>query len=397
VPALQTCVAEHAVPQPPQLNGSFASFTQTPSQSVVPCGHWHWPLTHEAVAGHFVPHAPQLFVSVAAVMQALLQTVVPCGQVATQTPRLHSSPAAVLHARPQAPQFAGSCVTSMHVSLHATSPPEQPHRPPRHSSRPRQPVPHAPQFASSDFVSTQLPPHFVSPGPQVVSQTPELQTSPAPVLHVRPHVEQFAGSVAVFVQVPLHRTSPVRQAVTPASPPSRPPSVVLPSGFVVVPSGRAASVGVVAPSRPSPGVELPSLDPSPPPPSPGGASTSASSSLPQPGSTTTVARQPIIASRPSRRTRSRFIVFAFPPARPRLEHAQRTGPLQQRERRRSRIVHCGAHPRLAKRGRHLSIETRRTATRYTASTRQYSAENSGRATISGVSERITSGFCSRRT
>jgi hypothetical protein len=76
---LQTLPPVHAVPQVPQLAGSVAVSTQLPLHSVVPVGHWQLPL-HCFPFVQMVPHAPQLLRSVAMSTQTLPQSVAPSPQ-----------------------------------------------------------------------------------------------------------------------------------------------------------------------------------------------------------------------------------------------------------------------------------------------------------------------------
>lgn len=61
-PAVQTCPALHAMPQPPQLAGSLCVLTQTEPHAVWPVGHemTQRPPEHTWPELHAVPHMPQL-------------------------------------------------------------------------------------------------------------------------------------------------------------------------------------------------------------------------------------------------------------------------------------------------------------------------------------------------
>lgn len=68
-------MAEHAVPQAPQLVLLDESETQTPLQSVCPAGHAHDPFTHELPPPQVTPQPPQLKLSELVLTQAPLQSV----------------------------------------------------------------------------------------------------------------------------------------------------------------------------------------------------------------------------------------------------------------------------------------------------------------------------------
>ena len=65
------------------------------------------------------------------------------------------------HAFPQAPQFAGSAATSVHVPPQSISEPGQPHIPALHAVPAAHALPHVPQFALSVFVLTHAAPHII--------------------------------------------------------------------------------------------------------------------------------------------------------------------------------------------------------------------------------------------
>ncbi len=79
-------------------------------QNVVPLGQPpHTPLLHDWPLGHARPHAPQFAGSAMSATQWSVQKVVPLGQP-PHTPLLHAWPLG--HARPHAPQFIGSAMSA---------------------------------------------------------------------------------------------------------------------------------------------------------------------------------------------------------------------------------------------------------------------------------------------
>ena len=99
-----------------------------------------------------------------------------------QVPRKHFWSAA--HALPQAPQFASSKSTLVHVPPQSVPPFGQVQTPFSHDLPPLQTLPHAPQLLSSDWVLTHAPPQSVVPAGQVQTRfwqvRPPLQTMPQP-------------------------------------------------------------------------------------------------------------------------------------------------------------------------------------------------------------------------
>jgi len=149
-----------ALPQAPQLAGSFQTSMQTPPQTrPVQTGGVQTPAAQVSPAAQAWLQAPQLAASVEVSTQALQQSVPLVQVMALQTPAEQVCPAA--QARPHPPQLAGSVA-----------------------------------------VSTQVPPQGL-PLVQVTEtalQTPAEQVCPA--AHARPQPPQFAGSVAVSTQAP---------------------------------------------------------------------------------------------------------------------------------------------------------------------------------------------------
>src|SRR4051812_12196916 len=100
------------MPQPPQLPGSKAMFTQTPPQFVPPAGQGeHTPFEQMGVAPEqTLPQPPQFSRSDARSVQTPAQTV-PVAQ--PQTPPRQWGAAGSAHGQPQAPQLAGSVTRSL--------------------------------------------------------------------------------------------------------------------------------------------------------------------------------------------------------------------------------------------------------------------------------------------
>jgi hypothetical protein len=77
IPCEQTCVAPHAMPQPPQFNGSDAVFAQAAPQGVRPGVHAQALFVQLWLAPHAVPHAPQFIRSFVVFLQPEEQLVSP--------------------------------------------------------------------------------------------------------------------------------------------------------------------------------------------------------------------------------------------------------------------------------------------------------------------------------
>jgi hypothetical protein len=80
VPLLHDVPAAQALPQPPQLAGSLAVFTQDVPQLVIPVAHPQLPLLQALPAGHDLPQAPQLSGSLAVLVQMPPHDVLPAAQ-----------------------------------------------------------------------------------------------------------------------------------------------------------------------------------------------------------------------------------------------------------------------------------------------------------------------------
>jgi hypothetical protein len=103
VPLLQTSGDTQAMPQPPQLFGSFSAATHVvpPSHWMSPVGHRHFPPWHCNPVPHLVPHVPQLALSFKESTHVVPQASSPAGH--TQEPATQSNPA--WHLTPHPPQL----------------------------------------------------------------------------------------------------------------------------------------------------------------------------------------------------------------------------------------------------------------------------------------------------
>ena len=126
-PAVHCVPPEQTVPHAPQLLALVCVLTHAPPQEVSPPAQEHAPPEQNDPPKHPVPHAPQLRGSIWRLVQVPLHCVVPVAQMGWQVPRVHTWP--VPQARPQAPQFDGSCARFVHPVEHGTCVPVQPHTP----------------------------------------------------------------------------------------------------------------------------------------------------------------------------------------------------------------------------------------------------------------------------
>lgn len=129
----------------------------------------------------------------------------------SQTPFVHAEAPQLV---PQAPQFAGSVLVSVHVPPQEVWPPVQVQTPALHELPGAHGMLQPPQLTTSVSVSTQLFSHWVSPAAQLSVQVPWEQTSPAP--QTVPHVPQFWPSDWVLVQPLGQALRPSTQAQAPA-------------------------------------------------------------------------------------------------------------------------------------------------------------------------------------
>jgi hypothetical protein len=90
-PLLQTAVVpEQVVPQAPQFFGSFAVFTHTPPQLVVPAGQVHLLSPHVWLAAHRVAQLPQCAASLVVSTHELPHWVRPMVQELAHAPTSHT-------------------------------------------------------------------------------------------------------------------------------------------------------------------------------------------------------------------------------------------------------------------------------------------------------------------
>jgi hypothetical protein len=155
-----------------------------------------------------VLQAPQLKRSVAVSTHERPHCLSPAVQVVTQRAAWQSSP--VAHLAPHLPQLLGSLSRLLQAPVvQRSSGLLQAQALPLHDSSVEQAVAQVPQWVRSRVRSMQLPPQLVSPPPQVVPQTPALQTLPAS--QVRPQPPQFEGSLLSSTHLSPQRTSVARQ------------------------------------------------------------------------------------------------------------------------------------------------------------------------------------------
>lgn len=133
----------------------------------------HLPFAHEPA--HTLPQAPQFASSLETSVHVVPQAVFELS-AHTHVPPLQD--ASVGQACPHAPQFSESIVrsvqTSSSVAVHRVCPEAQrgAHFPPVQASDGLHGVSHDPQWSGSTFGSTHDWPHWVVPGPQLVAQAP---------------------------------------------------------------------------------------------------------------------------------------------------------------------------------------------------------------------------------
>jgi hypothetical protein len=178
----------HARPHAPQWRGSAAVVTQVDAQRVAPAGQvvTQAPATHAVMPTQARPQAPQCAALVrVSVSQPLWgspsQSADPVAQVGTHTPAaqvLVGVVAPVVHARPQAPQWAAVARVSASQPLRGS--PSQSAKPAAHtgSQTPAtqalarvpafvaQATPQPPQCSALVCASTHEPPHEVRSGAQ---------------------------------------------------------------------------------------------------------------------------------------------------------------------------------------------------------------------------------------
>jgi hypothetical protein len=79
--------AAHAIPQPPQLSGSFEASTHSPPpQLIIGAAHVQVPETHVVPPVHVIPQPPQSSGSVSGSMQALAQSASGVVQLSAHVP-----------------------------------------------------------------------------------------------------------------------------------------------------------------------------------------------------------------------------------------------------------------------------------------------------------------------
>ncbi len=211
------------VPQPPQFRGSVAMFTQSPEHAVAPAPQVvaQAPLAQTCPAEHAPPQRPQLALSVLRLVSQPLagfmsQSAKPALQAPiAQLPAAHVAAAlGKRHATPQPPQFEASAARtftsqpSLATPLQSPKPAAQPPTTQRPAAQALTAVlarahafAQAPQFMGSALVFTQSPAQLVAPAPQVAEHTPREHTCPD--AHAPPQRPQLALSVPVFTSQPL--------------------------------------------------------------------------------------------------------------------------------------------------------------------------------------------------
>jgi hypothetical protein len=212
----QVCPGEHDVPQFPQFVLLEARSTQTPAQSVVPCGQAQLPIEHTRFPAQFSPQKPQLLLSFSRSTHALPHFASPEPQFVEHVPALQTRP--IMQRLPHVPQSCPLVCRFTHISaimnmtVHAVSPAGHTHVPPWHAPPNGHPLPHAPQFALLVFRFTQVMPiipnppgHDVSPVGQPAWQVPFTHMLPMP--QWTPHAPQLRGSLLVSVHWPMHVVS----------------------------------------------------------------------------------------------------------------------------------------------------------------------------------------------
>ena len=172
---------------------------------------------------HTFPHVPQLRLSV-----SLLVHVVPApegqrsGVPVGHLHALATHVALVGQCTPQAPQFVGLVVVSVHVPPHFVSPPVHAHAPPTHSVPPVHLLVQPPQLFESLEVSVHVPgavPHTVVVG---AGQVHVDAAHVAPVAQTTPHAPQ---SLELLVK----STHDPEQLVSEPHPPHDPPLHAVPA------------------------------------------------------------------------------------------------------------------------------------------------------------------------
>ena len=114
---------------------------------------------------------------------------------------------------PQAPQFAGSSVTSVHAPSQLRCDPGQTQLAAWHAPGTGQTVPQAPQFAPSRVKSTQLAPQAESGAAQFAAHLPRVQTCPS--AHAFPQLPQLFASSVTSTHLPAHDVVPARHVQVP--------------------------------------------------------------------------------------------------------------------------------------------------------------------------------------
>jgi hypothetical protein len=201
--------------QAPQFNRSFWKSAHPAKQRFCPCGHVHFPPTHDELPVHGFAQWPQFQLSVCVSMQLPLQYKRLDAHFETQLPAWHFWSCG--HALPHAPQFSLSVSTMMHDCPHSDCPASasQPHRPRTHCVLPLHVLPHDPQLLLSDVVSTHPPlPHSVSPEAHAETHLPCEHRSP--VGQGLPHEPQFFPSALRLLHVLPQSVCPVPQTQLPS-------------------------------------------------------------------------------------------------------------------------------------------------------------------------------------
>jgi hypothetical protein len=196
----------HTWLQPPQLSGSFSSFTQPlMPQKFRPDWHPQRPPKQTVPVGHLVPHMPQLLGSFCSLTQLGPQRLRPDWH--PQTPPEQNPDGHVL---PHPPQFVLSVSSLTHLPPQKERPDGQPQTPAEHVAPDGQTLPQFPQLLGSFCSSAQNDddplPHMLKPLPQVAEQLPFEHTCPGG--HAVLHAPQLLLSVCSLTHPPAQFVRP---------------------------------------------------------------------------------------------------------------------------------------------------------------------------------------------
>jgi hypothetical protein len=128
-PSEQVSPMVHMFVHDPQFSRSFERSAHPAKQKLSPCGHEHFPLTHDELPVHGFPQLPQFQLSVSGSMQLPLQYFLSDVHLDTHVPAWHFWSCG--HALPQAPQFWLSVAAEVQLFWpHSVCPASasQPHR-----------------------------------------------------------------------------------------------------------------------------------------------------------------------------------------------------------------------------------------------------------------------------